>query len=170
MIARPDFERLSEFHRPYAEAVPSGDVLAYLARQGEATERLFAGLDAATLDRAYAPGKWTPRQILGHLIDAEWVFAYRALRFSRNDGAHLSGMDEQAMMDGSCYARRDVGSLLDEYRHLRGATLALFGGMAPEQLERVGRASTYQLTPASLAYVIAGHEAHHLQVLRERYL
>jgi len=170
MIARPDFEQLSQSHRPYAEAVPPGDVLAHLARQGEATERLFAGLDAATLDRAYAPGKWTPRQILGHLIDGEWVFSYRALRFSRNEPERLSSMDEQAMMEGSCYATRAVDSLLEEYRHLRRATLALFGGMTPAQLERVGQASTYRLTPAALAYVIAGHEAHHMAVLRERYL
>lgn len=170
MIARPDLAALPELHRVYAARVPDGDVLAVLRAQGEEVAGVFGGLSDERLDRAYAPGKWTPRQLLGHLLDGEWVFSYRAVRFSRGDGERLAAMDEDAMMAGSTYATRSVESLLDEYRHLRAATVAMYGALSEEQLARVGHASSFALSPAALAYCTAGHEAHHLEVLRERYL
>lgn len=157
------------FYATYVDAVPDGDVLATLeAQQGEA-EALFGELGADRWDHRYAPDKWTIREVLGHVIDAERVFSLRALWFARGDAGPQPGMDQDEWMAGADFASRSPESLLSEYHHLRSANRALFASLG-EALDRTGVASGCTFTVRALVWIVAGHERHHLEVLRARYL
>lgn len=118
----------------------------------------------------YAPGKWTIPDILRHLIDAEWIFAYRALRFARQDTTELPGYDEQHFVLQAAAGRRPLMEQVEEFLALRQSTLLLFRSFTPEMLEHSGRCWDKQLSVAALGFVIAGHPVHHLSVIEARYL
>ncbi|HLT47287.1 MAG TPA: DinB family protein [Rubricoccaceae bacterium] len=159
---RPD--EYAPFYAGYVARV-EGDLFDTLEAQPGA---LAALLDGADPDHAYAPGKWTVRQVVQHTLDAERVFAYRALRFARGDDTPLPGFEENA------WAENDPGQplhdLLAEADAVRAATLALLRAFPEEAWDRRGVASGHPMSVRALAYVIAGHTAHHMAVLRERYL
>lgn len=168
--ARPEASEYAPFYAAYVAAVPDGDLLDQLERQHEETAGVLAGVSEAQGDYAYAPGKWTLKEVLGHLADAERVFAYRALRFARGDPSPLASFDENVWAPNSGARERSVADLLDELRVVRAATLALFRHLPPEAPERRGTASGNPVSVRALAWIIAGHERHHLRILRERYL
>lgn len=118
----------------------------------------------------YAPGKWTIPDILQHLIDAEWIFAYRALRFARQDATVLPGYDEQHFVQQAAAGHRPLMDLVEELLVLRQSTLLLFRSFTPEMLERSGKCWDKQLSVAALGFIIAGHPVHHLRVIEARYL
>jgi hypothetical protein len=122
------------------------------------------------VDHQYAPGKWTIRQIIGHLGDGERVFSYRALRFSRGDGTPLAGFDENDYVAAAPFQRVPIEDLLSELENLRRGTIYLFQSLDEEALMRRGEANGKETTVRSLAFIIAGHEHHHLEILRTRYL
>jgi uncharacterized damage-inducible protein DinB len=129
----------------------------------------LAALSEAQALLRYAPGKWTPKQVLLHIADAERIFAYRALRFARADAQELPGFDENEYAASSEADDRPLADLLAEYQAVRAATLAFFSGLNAGQLDRAGRANGSPYTVRALLYLAAGHEAHHLNILRERY-
>ena len=167
---RPETSEYAPFYAGYIAQVPEGDLLDLLERQGEETTRLLAGLPASRGDFAYAPGKWTLKEVLGHIADAERVFAYRALRFARGDVTPLASFDEQAWTPDSGARSRTVADLGEELRAVRAATLALLRHLPAEAPTRRGTASGREISVRALAWIIAGHERHHLRILRERYL
>jgi len=167
---RPGPDEYDAFYADYVGCVPDGDVLATLAAQRDEMLALLAGLSRDVLDHSYASGKWSVCEVVGHVMDAERIFAYRALRFSRADQTPLPGMDQDVFMAGADFGRRSRESLSDEYGHLRGANLALFACFDETVLDRTGVASDCSFSVRALLWVIAGHERHHLDVLRERYL
>lgn len=169
-VARPDSSEYAPFYGGYISAVPNGDLIDVLERQGEEAAALFGGVDEEKSRYRYAPGKWTIREVLGHIMDGERVFTYRALTFARGDAGPLPSFDENAWAATSTADGRDLASLISEYRAVRAATVALFRAFTAEEFARSGIASKNPITVRALAYIVAGHERHHLKILRERYL
>lgn len=169
-ITRPETGQYAPSHSAYVDAVPDGDVLAMLERQVNDTVALLEGIGEQRSQHRYAPGKWSIREVIGHVIDAERVFAYRALSFARGDRNALPGFEENEWAATSNAHGRSLASLLDELRRVRASTVALFRSFGAAEWARGGTASGHRVTVPALAYVVAGHERHHVRILRERYL
>ena len=169
MLDRPDHSEYAEFYRTYVDPLPDSHILDQLTRQAEVTAAYLEGLSPEQCGFRYEAAKWTPRQVLGHLTDAERVFTLRALWFARGDGAPLPGFDENVWAETSNAERRPMSQLLEEFRSVRASTLTLFQGMEPGMATASGVASGKSITVRALAWITAGHERHHVRVLRERY-
>lgn len=170
LMIRPDPSEYAPSAAEYVSRVSAGNVIDILASQIEETSALVKGLGPGMADKRYAPGKWSIGQIIGHLGDGERVFSYRALRFSRNDPTPLAGFDENTYVAGAPFSRIPIGDLLSELEHLRAATLHLYRNLDDEALMRRGIANGVETSVRALAFIIAGHEHHHLEILRTRYL
>ena len=168
--ARPGADEYASYYEKYVSQVPGADLLETLERQGAETLALLRGLDEGRAAHRYEAGKWSVKQLVGHLNDTERLFSYRALAISRGDRAPLPGMDQEEWMAGADFDARTLSDLADEFAAVRAATLHLLRHLSPEAWARRGTASDNEVTVRALAYIIAGHEAHHLRVLRERYL
>jgi uncharacterized damage-inducible protein DinB len=155
----------------YISLIPEGaDPLEALRTQPEEIHAALASLCEEQAERAYAPGKWTLKEMLLHQIDSERIFAYRALRFARGDSQDLLGFEQDDYVAQSGANARTLASLLAEYDATRVATLALFSSFTEEQLDRRGTANGGPATVRALLYIVPGHERHHLNIIRERYL
>jgi hypothetical protein len=162
-----------EYAAPYAgyvAAVGDADVLHLLERQLDTVPRLLGGVSDSRAGYRYAPGKWSVKEVVGHLGDTERIMAYRALRIARGDATPLPGFDENAFVRGADFDRRTLGSLVDEWVAVRQTTLALLRPLDAEALQRIGSASGHPVSVRALAYIMAGHVTHHLGVLQTRYL
>ena len=168
-MQRPAPTEYAKFYHGYVSAVPEGDLLEILREQGDDTARLLRAISEEKSRFRYAPGKWSIREVAGHMADAERVFTYRALTFSRGDPGPLPSFEENAWAAASSADRRPLADHVAELTAIRAATLALFRGFTPTELARVGTASGNPVTVRALAYITAGHERHHIKVLRERY-
>lgn len=167
---RPDKTEYAEYYHKYIQAVPNGDISDILENQLNTTVELFSNITEEKSLYRYAPGKWCIREVLGHIIDAERVFAYRALRFSRGDQKPLQGFDENEYINNSSYERRNLPMLIEEFFNIRKSTISLFKSMHNEMWLKRGNASGYDVSVRGLAYIIAGHTEHHLEIIKERYL
>jgi hypothetical protein len=165
----PGPDEYAPFYRDYVARVPAGDIVAVLGEQIGETLRVLGGLTEAAANRAYAPGKWTIKEVVGHVIDAERVFSTRALRFARGDRTELPGFDQDPYVLAGGFAARSIRDLADELAAVRRATVLLFRGLPEEAWGRRGVASGQEVSVRALAYIIAGHELHHRSILRERY-
>ena len=170
MIDPPTPDEYAEYYGPYVAAVPSGDILDVLAAQRDELVELLQDLTDEQARRRYAAGKWSVKEIVGHLIDAERCFAVRAMAFARQDPEALPGFDEQIYVRNGGADERDLDGLLEEYRLLRTANVVLFGAFSDEAWTRRGTASGVEFTTRAKVWIVAGHQAHHTKVLRERYL
>lgn len=169
-LERPGADEYAPFYRKYVERVPEGDIVTILRDQLADTRELLRRVPTHAMDFAYAPGKWSIKEVVGHLCDAERVFAYRALRFARDDRTPLPGYDENAWMAPARYGGRAFGQVVEELTAVRTATVALFLGLPPEAWTRSGEANGVNCSVRALASIIAGHELHHRAILEERYL
>jgi uncharacterized damage-inducible protein DinB len=169
-VARPAANEFAPYYGTYVNAMPDGDVVVALATQAEETFALLSGLSEEQAAFRYAPEKWTIRDLVQHLSDSERIFAYRALRFARGDQTSLPGFDQEPYAVTARADRRLLQDLATELRDIRRTTLALVHSFDEEMLARSGTASATTITVRALVWVIAGHERHHLKVLRERYL
>ncbi|MBZ0113937.1 MAG: DinB family protein [Thermoanaerobaculia bacterium] len=169
MAKRPEKNEFHEFYQTYVGIVPAGDALATLVEQERDLSERLGRLDAAGASSRYAPGKWSVKEVLGHIIDTERVFTYRALTIGRGDSQPLPGMDQDLFAAGSNVADRDLAEILEEYQAVRRATLTLFRSYDEPILARVGNASGFAVTVRALVFIVAGHERHHLGVLAEKY-
>ncbi|MFD2719997.1 alpha/beta hydrolase-fold protein [Hymenobacter monticola] len=155
----------------YINQIPADmSPLDALRNQPAEIHAVFANLSEAQAEKAYAEGKWTLKEMLLHQIDSERVFAYRALRFARADSQDLPGFEQDDYVANSGANARSIASLLAEYDATRVATLALFESFTEEQLNRRGTANGGPATVRALLYIVPGHERHHLNIIRERYL
>jgi uncharacterized damage-inducible protein DinB len=168
-IPRPDASEYAPHYETYVSKVPAGNLVAILEDQRQETQELLAGIPEGRALHRYAPGKWSIKEVVGHMTDAERVFCYRALRFARGDQTPLSGFDEKAYTPAGKFDARPLPDLAAELDAVRHATIALLSGLDSEALARRGTASTKEISVRALAYIIAGHERHHLGILRERY-
>jgi DinB superfamily len=140
-----------------------------LEAQARKTQALLAGLSDAQAGHRYAEGKWTVRDVAGHMADAERVMSYRAMRIARGDATPLHGFDENAYVEVAGADRRPIAELAAELAAVRNATLALFRGLDAEAWRRRGAANGNPVSVRALAHIIAGHERHHVEILRTRY-
>ena len=167
---RPSAGEFAQYYGTYISRVPDGDITATLRSQNADTLSLLRGLSDTQAMFAYAPGKWNVKEVAGHLIDGERVFAYRALRIARNDSTPLPGFDENAYAKVGGHAGWTITDLAGEFEHVRISTLDLLGHLDEAAWLRQGTASGYGVSVRALAWIIAGHEIHHKAILRERYL
>jgi len=170
LIPRPRADEHIDYYARYIAKVPEGDLISMLREQAVETMNLLQDLPPAKADYAYAPGKWTIKQVVGHITDAERVFGYRALRFARQDSTELPGFDENAYVDHANFNERTLIDLLDELQVVRASTIQFAKNLDPAAYERRGSANGNQISVRALLYIIAGHERHHVELLRERYL
>jgi len=169
MANRPQSDEYAPFFKGYVDLVPEADVLSVLQSQVGVLRQLQAHLPPAKADFAYAPGKWTVREIIGHLGDGERVFGFRALSFSRADPAPLPGFDENAYVAQSSFRTTTLADLVDEFAFQREANLRLLRALPDARWALAGTANGHRVTVRALAFLMAGHVRHHLGVLRERY-
>lgn len=167
---RPAPEEHAAYQGGYIRYVPEEDIIALLAAQLSETLRLFDGLTEAQAATGYAPGKWSFKEVLGHLADTERVFAYRALRISRNDATPLPGFEQDDYVAAIDFNVRTLDDLIAELGAVRAATVAFFRGLPEEAMTRSGTTSGHRFTVRAAAYTIAGHERHHRHLLETRYL
>jgi uncharacterized damage-inducible protein DinB len=169
-IARPPEGEYLPYYGRYIGLVPDGDIVEALRTQIGETLSLLRGIDDARALYRYAPGKWSIKEVVGHMADVERVMAYRALRVARDDETPLPGFDENAYVPAAKFDARSLASLAHELAAVRAATIAFFETLDPSAATRRGTANDATITARALAYIIAGHERHHVKLLRERYL
>ena len=169
-IGRPQPDEHAPYYSRYIERVPEGDLLDDLAAQSEVVAAAFLGLLPEKVDFRYAPGKWTPREMLGHMIDGERVMAFRALWFARADPNPLPGFEEDDWAAAAHHGDVPLADLVDEWRAARASHVQLFRHLPAEVWTRRGVANGQPVSVRALAYIQAGHARHHLAILEERYL
>lgn len=167
---RPKPDEHIAYYSMYIDRVPDGDIVETLSRQIPGTLAFLRGIPDSKADHRYAPGKWSIKEIIGHLADGERVFQYRAFRFSRADATPVPGFDENLYVANAPFSRLRMSDLIDDLEHLRQSTIHLFRSMDEEAFARRGVANDNEVSVRAIAYIMAGHETHHLQVMRERYL
>jgi len=169
MIQPPQTSEHLPYYSRYIDLVQGTDLTATLEKQiGESLPFLHGISNEKSLHR-YAPGKWSIKEVLGHLIDAERIFAYRALRFARNDPRNVTGFDQDPYVEAAGFDAHPLPDLVAEFEHVRRSTILFFRGLTPEAAMRSGIANDASITVRALGYIIAGHELHHAGILRERY-
>ena len=165
-----NLDTIPPFYKNYVKLVDESDLLQALRISGHRMQELVHAIPANKADFAYAEGKWTVRELLCHLMDAERIFSYRALRFARNDKTVLPGFEENDYVPQANASARSLQKIASEMSHLRASTIDLFESFTPEMLTRKGTASKSELSVVALGFIIPGHEIHHLKALQERYL
>jgi DinB superfamily len=169
-LARPDSTEYAPYYDRYVSLVPEGDIINLLERQLQEVLDLLNGISEDAALKRYAPGKWSIKEVIGHLNDGERIFACRALRFARNDDNKLPGFEQDPYVVNGQFDRQPLADLAQEFSHLRQANLYLFKSLSDEAWRRRGVASDNEVSVKALAYIMAGHVSHHLQVLKTRYL
>src|SRR5262245_6859663 len=165
-----NLESVPPFYKNYVKQIEETDVIQALRLSGFRTQMLIHTIPVAKADHRYADNKWTIRELLCHMIDAERIFAYRALRFARNDKTNLPGWEENDYAPQANAANRSLKKIADEMQHLRIATVDMFEGFTEEMLTRKGTANNNEMSVVALGFIIPGHETHHRNILKERYL
>lgn len=169
-MRRPESTEYAKFYAGYVSLVPETDVMTALQDQVFDFETLLADISDEQGDYAYAENKWTIRELLGHMIDGERVFSYRAFRISRSDETPLASFEENAYVANSNFKNRTLRDLVEEFSCLRNANVLMFQNMDETAWSRIGTASDAKVSVRALAYIMVGHVRHHLHILRERYL
>ena len=168
-IAQPQAGEYNPYYDRYISLVESDDVAGLLERQAPQTAALFHSANAKA-DFRYAPGKWSVQEMLAHVNDTERVMTYRALRIARGDQTPLAGFEQDDYIRDGNFAQRTLADLIEEFIDVRKATLHVFRHVDAEIAARRGTANGHVVSVRALAYIIAGHELHHRQVLKEKYL
>ena len=169
-MPRPDLSRVPEYYHKYINQAKEDNLMSALKNNTSSFLSLLKTIPADKRDYRYAEDKWTVREVLQHIIDAERVFTYRALRFARKDETPLPGFNENTFATNAKADKRKWDDLIDEFISLRKATEIMFASFDDEQLDSSGIASNNSVYVLAIGYIIAGHCAHHLNILNERYL
>jgi uncharacterized damage-inducible protein DinB len=168
-IPAPDADEYAPFYAGYVALVRERDPAGVLKRQLPVLRSTCAGMTEAEALARYDTGKWSIKQVLGHLTDAERVFSYRLFRIARGDATPLAGFDENFYVEAGDFERRTVRSLLQELETARASSLRLLETLPPEVWTRRGTANGVEISVRALVFVLAGHMEHHFAILRERY-
>lgn len=167
---RPQPSDAAPYFQRYIDLVPDGDIVQLLTQAKAVMTALLQSLPPDKWDFRYAAGKWSIREMLLHIIDTERIFTYRALRIARNDQTPLPGFEQDDYVTFSNASNRSWSSLISEYLAVREASIQLFKNFTPEMWQHTGTASNNNVSVLALAYMTAGHELHHLNVLKDKYL
>jgi hypothetical protein len=170
MNQRPASTEYAPYHERYVSLVPEGDLLQLMSQQIKETTDLLRNITDAQGEYRYAPGKWSLKEVIGHMSDTERVMSYRLLRFARGDQTPLMGFAQDPYVNGAAFGLHSVQDLLEELSAVRQATLYLLHGLTDEAWARAGTASDNYVTVKGLAYIIAGHELYHRKIIEEAYL
>jgi hypothetical protein len=167
---KPAPTEYAEYYGKYVSLVPESDIVQAMKAEGVQTVELLRGLTEEQGNYAYAEGKWTIKELIGHINDTERIFAYRLLRFARNDSTPLEGFDQDPYVLASNYNALSLTDVVDEFAAIRQVTLATLKNLDAEAWTRAGIASDNSVTVRALAYIMLGHERHHVAILKEKYL
>lgn len=170
LLTRPDRSECADYYWTYIDEVPHEDVMDLYRGQRAASERFLAGMPEVTHGHRYAPDKWSVREVVGHVIDTERVFGFRAFSFARREPAPLPSMEQEPYAANARYDRRRMSDIVEEYLAVKRANLALFESFDADAWGREGVASGVSFTVRTIPYILVGHEIHHWKVLQERYL
>lgn len=170
LIARPEANEYASYYEKYVSLVADGPIVELLEQQLEKTLGLLGGLSEDQGNYRYAPDKWSIKELVGHISDTERIFAYRALRFARNDKNPLAGFEQDGYIANAGFDKCRLSDLVTEFEFVRKSSISLLRHLPEEAWVRHGVASDNEVSVRSLAYILAGHELHHLKVLSERYL
>jgi hypothetical protein len=166
---RPEPTEYAEFYGTYVSKVPGNDCLGVLESQRVQMLQLFAGRSERDGSFRYAPGKWTVKEVLGHITDTERIFTYRALRIARGDPTPLPSFEQEDFVKNGAFGERTLAGLAEEFALVRGASLALFRSFSEQAWPRKGTASQKEVSVRALAFITAGHQIHHRLILEDRY-
>ena len=167
---RPEATEVAEYYFTYIDQVPAGDIRQILTAQATDVLPLFEGIPEAQADHRYAPDQWTIRQVMSHINDCERLFTFRALWFARGFESEMPSFDQNVAILTAAAEARLLAAHGDEFNAIRAATRALFNGLSEDAWSKQGVASGKSVTVRALAFITAGHVAHHARILRERYL
>jgi len=168
-FGRPESSEYAPYYGRYISLVDTDDVVSALERQIGETVAILKPVGPKA-DYRYAPDKWTVKEVLGHINDTERIMTYRALRISRGDKTPIEGYEQDDYVRDGNFSQRTLADLIEEFTDIRKATLALFRSFDGDAATRRGTANKNEVSARALAYIIAGHELHHRQILREKYL
>ncbi|MCU0394193.1 MAG: DinB family protein [Thermoflexibacter sp.] len=169
-VAKPLPSEYASFYAGYVSHIEEGDIVATLRTHQQSTKTLLEQIGEDKANYAYAPNKWTIKEVIGHIIDTERVFAYRFLRMYRGDATPLASFDQDLFVQNSNASKRTLSSLIAEFYAVRESTLLMLDQLEESRLDFEGFMSGKSATPRALLYILAGHEAHHIKILKERYL
>lgn len=167
-VTPPETSEYAPYYDRYISLVKDNDILAAL--QAQNIRSVLGSVSETQGNLRYAPGKWSIKQVLGHMIDTERIMAYRALRIARGDQTPIEGFEQDDYARNGPFEHCRMDDLLQEFAAVRSATVWLFRSLDREAWGRRGVANKNEITARALAYVIAGHELHHLQILKDKYL
>jgi uncharacterized damage-inducible protein DinB len=168
-MKRPETGEFAEYYAKYIAKVPGTDVLGILESERLHMSRLFAGRSERDGNFRYAPGKWTIKEVLGHISDTERIFTYRALRIARCDQTPLASFEQDDFVKNGGFAARALADLAEEFDTVRGSSVALFRSLSDAAWSRRGVASQKEVTVRALGFITAGHQIHHRMILEEQY-
>ncbi|HEX8747928.1 MAG TPA: DinB family protein [Pyrinomonadaceae bacterium] len=166
----PEASEYAPYYGKYVSLVPEGDILATLAEQMDATARELRAIDEEKAAHRYASDKWSIKELVGHIIDTERIFAYRALRFARNDGTELPGFEQDDYIRHASFNAVRFEELVREFELVRGANLLMLKHLDEAAWQRRGLASNAEVSVRALCFIMAGHVQHHMEILKTRYL
>jgi DinB superfamily len=169
VVARPQPGEYAPYYERYISLIEGEDILNTLDQQRRVTMTLLCGRDEADGDFRYAPGKWSAKEVLGHVCDTERVFAYRAMRIARADATPLEGFEQDDYVRNGPFANRALEDQVEDFIAVRRATLSLLRNLDEAAWVRRGIANKNEVSVRALAYIIAGHEMHHRRILEEKY-
>jgi len=169
-MPRPDLNTVPVWYHGYIKLVKESNLMDALKKQTPSPIRFFNSIPPAKRNYRYAKGKWTIKEVLQHIIDAERVFAYRSLCFARKDSTSLPGFDENDYADNAKSTKRDWNEMMEELKAVRRSTELLFRSFNKDQLHFVGTANNNPVSVLAIGFIIAGHATHHITIIKERYL
>jgi hypothetical protein len=169
-ISSPADSEFAPYYRHYVSLVEGNDLVSALENQIDQTTSLLATIPEEKGTWRYAEGKWSIKELVGHLIDTERVMAYRALRFSRNDTTELEGFDQDPYIENADFDSCKLSDLTKQFELVRQSNIFMFNSLSENAWNRSGIASGNPVSVRGLGYIIAGHEVHHIKILKERYL
>ncbi|MDQ1004700.1 putative damage-inducible protein DinB [Neobacillus niacini] len=170
MIQRPTENEYPDYYQPYIKLVPNGDIVEILQENLLEVTNLFKGLSEEETNLRYATGKWSVKEVLGHIIDTERIMTYRLLRVSRGDQSPLAGFNETDYVEAAQTHNLSMEAILEDFKATRNAAITLIQNTPREAWANKGNANGMEITTRAIAYIIAGHEMHHRKIVEERYL
>lgn len=169
ILSRPDATEYAPYYGRYTSLVPEGELMENMIEQFERTLVALRNISETQSLMRYEPGKWSIKEVVGHMIDAERIMSYRALCIARGDQTPLPGFEQDDYVRGANSDARPFAEIVDEFQKVRQATLALFSSFDEAALSRRGTASNLPVSARALTHIVAGHERHHMNVLQTKY-
>jgi hypothetical protein len=167
---RPKTTEYNPIYGRYIDLVPETDLVTALKLQLKETEKFLAGINETTAQIRYSPGKWSIREVVGHILDTERILGYRLLTFARGDSAELQRAEENLYVQTGKFSRYKMKELLEEFINVRSSHISMINHLPKEAWDCVGKVSDIPISVRAIGYMMLGHERHHLNLIRQRYL